>query len=77
MGRWRKYVVSKMQWQVFRRRQSILRKHDTEEEDLSEMQIQLSDIGSIAAAKAERTTQAEIGKTKEKKIKNKEKTNDV
>lgn len=77
MGRWRKYVVSKMQWQIFRRRQSILRKHDTEEEDLSEMQVQLSDIGSIRATQEQRATQTEIGKTKKEKVKTKEKTNDV
>ena len=77
MGRWRNYVVSKMQWQIRGRRQSPLSRHDTEEEDLSEMQVQLSDIGSIAAAKAERAASTEVGETKEKKIKTKEKTNDV
>ena len=52
MGRWRNYVVSKMQWQIRGRRQSSLSRHDTEEEELSEMQIQLSDIGTIRAARA-------------------------
>ena len=52
MGRWRNYVVSKMQWQIRGRRQSSLSRHDTEEEELSAMQVQLSDIGTIRAARA-------------------------
>ena len=65
MGRWRNYVVSKMQWQIRSRRQSSLSKYDTKEEELSEMQIQLSDIGTIRAARA---AQAETrAKTKNQK----------
>ena len=52
MGRWRRYVVSKMQWQVFRRRESNSKQNHLEEEVLSEMQIQLSDIGSIREAQS-------------------------
>jgi len=64
MGRWRRYVVSKMQWQVFRRRESNSKQNHLEEEALSEMQIQLSDIGSIREAQEERAAQTKIGKTK-------------
>ena len=71
MGRWRRYVVSKMQWQVFRRGQSNSKQNHLEEEVLSEMQIQLSDIGSIRAAQEQRAAQAEINKTKKEKVKTK------
>ena len=77
MGRWRRYVVSKMQWQVFRRRESNSKQNHLEEEVLSEMQIQLSDIGSIRAAQEQRAAQAEINKTKKEEVNTKEKTNDV
>ena len=77
MGRWRRYVVSKMQWQVFRRRESNSKQNHLEEEVLSEMQIQLSDIGSIRAAQEQRVAQTEIGKTKKEKVETKAKTNDV
>jgi len=77
MGRWRRYVVSKMQWQVFRRRESNSKQNHLEEEVLSEMQIQLSDIGSIRAAQEQRASQTEIGKTKKEKVETKAKTNDV
>ena len=75
MGRWRNYVVSKMQWQIRGRRQSSLSRHDTEEEELSEMQIQLSDIGTIRAARAAET-EAKT-KTQKTNIKTKNETNDV
>lgn len=75
MGRWRNYVVSKMQWQIRGRRQSSLSRHDTEEEELSEMQIQLSDIGTIRAARAAET-EAKT-KTQKTNIKTKKETNDV
>lgn len=77
MGRWRRYVVSKMQWQVFRRRESNSKQNHLEEEVLSEMQIQLSDIGSIRATQEQRATQTEIVKTKKEKVETKAKTNDV
>lgn len=77
MGRWRRYVVSKMQWQVFRRRESNSKQNHLEEEVLSEMQIQLSDIGSIRAAQEQRASQTEISKTKKEKVETKAKTNDV
>jgi len=77
MGRWRRYVVSKMQWQVFRRRESNSKQNHLEEEVLSEMQIQLSDIGSIRAAQEQRASQTEIGKTEKQKVETKAKTNDV
>ena len=77
MGRWRRYVVSKMQWQVFRRRESNSKQNHLEEEVLSEMQIQLSDIGSIRATQEQRAAQAEINKTKKEEVNTKEKTNDV
>ena len=75
MGRWRNYVVSKMQWQIRGRRQSSLSRHDTEEEELSEMQIQLSDIGTFRAARAAET-EAKT-KTQKTNIKTKKETNDV
>ncbi len=74
MGRWRRYVVSKMQWQVFRRRESNSKQNHLEEETLSEMQIQLSDIGSIRAAQEQRAAQTETGKTKKEESNTKEKT---
>ena len=77
MERWRRYVVSKMQWQVFRRRESNSKQNYLEEEALSEMQIQLSDIGSIRATQEQRAAQTETGKTKKEKVETKAKTNDV
>ena len=67
MGRWRNYVVSKMQWQIRSRRQSSLSRHDTEEEELSEMQIQLSDIGTIRAARAAKAEAESRAKTQNQK----------
>tara|TARA_R100001126_G_C4802117_1_gene137374 strand:+ start:103 stop:297 length:195 start_codon:yes stop_codon:yes gene_type:complete len=64
-----------MQWQIRGRRQSSLSRHDTEEEELSEMQIQLSDIGTIRAARAAET-EAKT-KTQKTNIKTKKETNDV
>ena len=77
MGRWRNYVVSKMQWQIRSRRQSSLLKYDTEEEELSEMQIQLSDIGTIIAVRAAQAETRAKTKNQKKSIKAQEKTNDV
>ena len=77
MGRWRNYVVSKMQWQIRGRRQSSLSRHDTEEEELSEMQIQLSDIGTIRASRAAEAEARAKTQNQKTSIKTKKKTNDV
>jgi protein subunit release factor B len=73
LGRWRNYVVSKMQWQIRGRRQSSLSRHDTEEEELSEMQIQLSDIGTIRAARATETETEAKTKTQKTSVETKDK----
>ena len=77
MGRWRNYVVSKMQWQIRGRRQSSLSRHDTEEEELSEMQIQLSDIGAIRAARAAEAETKTKTKNQKTSVKAQKKTNNV
>ena len=77
MGRWRNYVVSKMQWQIRGRRQSSLSRHDTEEEELSEMQIQLSDIGTIRAARAAEAETKAKTQNQKKSVKAQKKTNNV
>ena len=77
MGRWRNYVVSKMQWQIRGRRQSSLSRHDTEEEELSEMQIQLSDIGTIRASRAAEAEARAKTQNQKTSVKAQKKTNDV
>jgi len=77
LGRWRNYVVSKMQWQIRGRRQSSLSGHDTEEEELSEMQIQLSDIGAIRAARAAEAETKTKTKNQKTSVKAQKKTNNV
>lgn len=77
MGRWRNYVVSKMQWQIRSRRQSSLSRHDTEEEELSEMQIQLSDIGTIRAARAAEAETKAKTQNQKTSVKAQKKTNNV
>ena len=72
MAGWRRYVVSKMYEQVFRRRQQNSyprrRENNTSEEDLHLVQAQLSDIGSIRDIQAQREAEAAATKkTKEKK----------
>ena len=77
MGRWSNYVVSKMQWQIRGRRQSPLSRHDTEEEELSEMQIQLSDIGTIRAARAAEAETKAKTQNQKTSVKAQKKTNNV
>jgi hypothetical protein len=77
LGRWRNYVVSKMQWQIRGRRQSSVSRHDTEEEELSEMQIQLSDIGTIRAARAAEAETKAKTQNQKTSVKAQKKTNNV
>ena len=64
MAGWYRNVVSKMQWEIQRRRQQTYSgRHDAEEESVSEMQTRLSDIGSIRDLQAHRA-EAEARTTK-------------
>ena len=67
MGRWRNYVVSKMHWQVFRRREPNSKQNHLEEKTMSELQAHLSDIGSIRDLQAQRATEAQAQAQKENK----------
>jgi len=59
MAGWYRNVVSKMQWEIQRRRQQTYSgRHDAEEESVSEMQTRLSDIGSIRELQAHRAASA-------------------
>ena len=60
MAGWYRNVVSKMQWQIQRRRQQTYSgRNDAEEESVSEMQTRLSDIGSIRELQAHRAATTE------------------
>ena len=65
---WCRNVVSKMQWQINRRRQQTYRGQiSPEEASMSEMQAHLSDIGSIRDIQAHRAeTEARTTKAKQK-----------
>lgn len=64
MAGWYRNVVSKMQWQIQRRRQQTHSGQiSSEEASVSEMQTHLSDIGSIRDLQAHRA-EAEARTTK-------------
>jgi len=70
MDRWRRYVVSKLQIQSFRRKQQESKLpracDDTQEEDMSLVQAHLSDIGSIRELTTHRRKTEAEAKTKAK-----------
>ena len=70
MAGWYRNVVSKMQWEIQRRRQQTYSgRHDAEEESVSEMQTRLSDIGSIRDLQAHRAeTETRTTKTTQEKL---------
>jgi len=67
---WCRNVVSKMQWQINRRRQQTYsRQISPEEASMSEMQAHLSDIGSIRDLQAHRDeTETRTTKTTQEKL---------